>query len=86
MAQRKPEAAEPLYRQALAIAEKAHGPNHPDAAKALFGLGVALERDGQTTEAAECLRRALTIRRDLLGPQHPDTREAARAFAALRQG
>jgi non-specific serine/threonine protein kinase/serine/threonine-protein kinase len=34
VAQRRPTAAEPLYREALAVAEKAHGRDHPDVAKA----------------------------------------------------
>jgi uncharacterized protein HemY len=34
MAQGQPQAAEPLYREALAVAEKAHGNDHPDVAEA----------------------------------------------------
>jgi non-specific serine/threonine protein kinase/serine/threonine-protein kinase len=79
-------AAESSYREALAIAEKAHGPTHPDTAEALHGLGVALDRQGRAAEAADCLERALAIRNKLLGPRHPDTRATARAQDALGKG
>ena len=53
--------AEPLYRRALAIAEKAQGPEHPDTVTKVQNLGVMLRDAGKLNEAEELLSRALTI-------------------------
>ena len=82
--------AERHYRDAVRIAEKAHGPNHLDVARALHGLGALLgakqeasthaagEHEAAAVEAAALLERALTIRTARLGTSHPDTQATAR--------
>jgi serine/threonine protein kinase/Tfp pilus assembly protein PilF len=81
------EQAERHYRDALYIAEKAHGPNHVDVARALHGLGALLIADRNASsatdrhEAAAVLERALTIRLARLGPSHPDTQATSRLQA-----
>ena len=64
--------AEPLYKRALAIREKALGPDHPDVAKALNNLAVLYQKQGRYAEAEPLYKRALAIREKALGPDHPD--------------
>ena len=54
-------AAEPLYRRALAIAEKALGPDHPHTATSLENLAGLLESKGDYKGAEPLYRRALAI-------------------------
>jgi len=53
--------AEPLLRQALAIREKALGPDHPDVANSLNNLAGLLETTGDYAGAEPLLRRALAV-------------------------
>ena len=53
---------------ALAIKEKALGPDHPDVGTTLNNLAALYEKQGRTTEAEPLLKRALTIREKALGP------------------
>jgi len=64
--------AEPLYRLALAINEKALGPDHPDVAAVLNNLAALLYAKGDYAEADPSFRRALAINEKTLGPDHPD--------------
>ena len=64
--------AEPLYRRALAIRERALGPDHPDTAKSLNDVANVLEETGRYGEAESLYRRALAIREQALGPDHLD--------------
>ena len=54
--------AEPLYKRALAIREKALGPEHPKVAKALLNYAVLLRATGRSDEAAKLEARAKAIR------------------------
>ena len=65
--------AEPLFRRALAIREKALGPDHPDTAPSLNNLAELLRAQGRYGEAEPLYRLALAIREKALGPDHPDT-------------
>jgi tetratricopeptide (TPR) repeat protein len=65
--------AESLFRQALAIAEKSLGPNHPDTAGSLNNLASLLESQGNFAGAEPLYRRALAICEKTLGPNHPHT-------------
>jgi len=54
--------AEPLYLRALAILEKALGPDHPSVAKSLANYADLLQKTGPTAEADELEERARAIR------------------------
>jgi tetratricopeptide (TPR) repeat protein len=62
----------PYFERALAIAEKALGPNHPDTAISLNNLGGLLQGQGDLPGARPYVERALAIREKALGPDHPD--------------
>jgi len=75
--------AEPLYRRALAIRERALGPDHPDTAKSLNDVANVLEETGRYGEAESLYRRALAIREQALGPDHLDTAQSLDDLATL---
>jgi hypothetical protein len=54
--------AEALYRRALAIREKAFGPDHPYTAETLDGLAKVCEQTGRAAEAQELSARAQRTR------------------------
>jgi tetratricopeptide (TPR) repeat protein len=56
------EEAEPLYQRALAIWEKALGPDHPDVATALENYAVLLRKMGGVAKAGRMESRAAAIR------------------------
>jgi len=60
-AQGKYAEAEPLYQRALAITEKALGPEHPSVAPTLNGMAVVLREQGSYGEADAPFKKALTI-------------------------
>ena len=57
---------------ALAIDEKALGPDHPDVATILNNLGELLWDKGDYAGAEPLIRQALGIGEKALGPDHPD--------------
>jgi tetratricopeptide (TPR) repeat protein len=63
----------PLYERALAIREKALGPEHPDTAESLNNLAELLQNQRDFAGARPFHERALAIREKALGPEHPDT-------------
>ena len=54
--------AEPLYKRALAIWEKALGPEHPHVATILENYAALLRKTERTTEATKMEARAKAIR------------------------
>ena len=54
--------AEPLYRRALTIVEKALGPEHPNVATTLENYAALLRETGRADEAGEMEARAKAIR------------------------
>ena len=64
--------AEPLYSRALAITQKARGPDHPDTANQLHNIASFYGLQGKTAEAERLYRQALSIQEKALGPEHPD--------------
>jgi tetratricopeptide (TPR) repeat protein/CHAT domain-containing protein len=75
--------AEPFFRRALAIYEKAFGPNHPDVAASLHNLATLYTEQGRYAEAEPLYRRALGINEKALGPDHPDVADNLNNLAAL---
>ena len=63
--------AVPLAQRALAIREKALGPDHPDVALALNNLAELYRNQGRYAEAEPLYKRALAIEEKALGPDHP---------------
>jgi tetratricopeptide (TPR) repeat protein len=63
---------EPLYQQALAIDQKALGPEHPSVARDLNNLSLLLYDTNCLAEAEALARRALAIDEASYGPDHPD--------------
>ncbi len=76
----------PLAQRALAIREKALGPDHPDVAASLDAL-AELYLDKQAYARAEPLyERALVIREKVLGPDHPEVAESLNGLALVLTG
>ena len=59
--------AEPLYKRALGISEKALGPDHPDVATDLNNLGSLYDTLGDYDKAEPLYKRALGISEKALG-------------------
>ena len=77
--------AEPLFKRALAIGEKALGPDHPDVATSLNNLAVLYRATGRYAEAEPLYQRALAIGEKALGPEHPDVATRLNNLAVLYQ-
>jgi CHAT domain-containing protein len=75
--------AEPLYQRALAIIEKALGPEHPDTAVSLNNLAFLYDEIGAYGKAEPLYQRALAIREKALGPEHPDTAQSLNNLAMV---
>jgi tetratricopeptide (TPR) repeat protein len=71
-AQGEYEQARRSHARALAIREKALGPEHPDVATSINNLGIVAQLQGEHASARELFARALAIREQALGPEHPD--------------
>ncbi len=76
-------AAEPLYRDALAMRRRLKGDDCLDAAWDLRDLGLLLSEKGDLAAAEPLLRRALAVRRRLLGDEHPHTNLALNDLARV---
>src|SRR5438094_320413 len=79
-------AARPLFERALAIDEKALGPDHPTTAPSLNNLAYLLQAQGDLAAARPLFERALAICEKALGPDHPDTVTVRRNLASLSRG
>jgi tetratricopeptide (TPR) repeat protein len=77
--------AAPLFERALAIAEKALGPEDPDTAVSLNNLGALLRDRGDFAGARPLFERALAIAEKALGPEEPLTAESLNNLALLLQ-
>jgi len=77
--------AEPLLRRALAIDEKALGPDHPGVATALNNLAALLQAKGDYVGAEPLFRQALAVDEKALGPDHPNVARDLNNLAALLQ-
>lgn len=63
---------EPMFRYALAAAERGYGPDHPEAAVALNNLAWLLRSAGRPAAAEPLYRRALAIDERASGPHGPE--------------
>ena len=72
-----------IWRQVLAIAEQALGPNHPDVANSLNDLALLLKNQGQYAAAEPLYRRSLAIREKALLPDHPAVANSLNNLALL---
>ena len=77
--------AEPLYKRALAIKEKAFGPDHPDVAISLSTLAQLYQTQGRYVDAEPLYKRALAIKEKILGTNHPDVATILNHLAFLYQ-
>jgi tetratricopeptide (TPR) repeat protein len=77
------DAAEPLSRRALAIAEKAQGAEHPHTGIRLNNLAFLLQQKGDYDGAEPLCRRALAIAERAQGADHPETGISLNNIAAL---
>ena len=75
--------AEPLYKRALAIYEKALGPDHPHVATSLNNLAGLYVNQGRYDAAEPLFKRALAISEKALGPDHPDVATSLNNLALL---
>ncbi|HKZ80574.1 MAG TPA: tetratricopeptide repeat-containing protein, partial [Pyrinomonadaceae bacterium] len=75
-----------LVERALAIREKALGPNHPLVANSLNSLADFYRSDGSDERAEPLYQRALAIREKALGPDHPDVAASLNGLAKLYRG
>ncbi len=69
--------------RALAISEKALGPDHPDTAMSLNNRGALLQDQGDLAGARLYYERALDICEKKLGLAHPNTQLVATNTASL---
>jgi tetratricopeptide (TPR) repeat protein len=65
--------AEPLFRQAIKIGEKALGKDHAAVAIWYDNLALLFQDQGKYAEAEPLFRRAIEISQNTLGPEHPNT-------------
>jgi tetratricopeptide (TPR) repeat protein len=77
------EEAEPLYQRALAIWEKALGPEHSDVARSLNNLAVLYRNQGKYAAGEPLYQRALAIWEKALGPEHSDVATSLNNLAVL---
>ncbi len=71
--------------RALAIRERALGPNHPDTANSLHCLAVLYDNQGKYMQAEPLYQRALAIRERVLGPDHPTTVLVRENYESLKE-
>ncbi len=69
--QRRLSEAVEVHREAIALAERVRGTEHPAVAVPLASLAVALEELGRLDEALEAARRGLALRRAAYGEDAP---------------
>jgi tetratricopeptide (TPR) repeat protein len=75
--------AKPLYERALAIAEKALGPEHPHTAMSLNNLAGVYRERGEYGKAEPLFERALAITEKSCGSNGPETAISLNSLAML---
>jgi tetratricopeptide (TPR) repeat protein len=72
-----------VARQALSVAEKALGPDHPDVATSLNNLALLYDTQGQYAKAEPLYKRALATYEQALGPDHSSVATSLNNLAEL---
>jgi eukaryotic-like serine/threonine-protein kinase len=72
--------AEAKHREALALAKKLFGPEHPRVAKSLMRLGRELRDQRRVEEAIVTLTEAVAVTEKIFGPEHPDVAEVVNSL------
>lgn len=75
--------AEPLYKRAIALMEKALGLETPLLSAELTNLAALYQRQGRFTEAEPLFKRALSVSEKGLSREHPDVGRALNNLATL---
>ena len=75
--------AEPLYKRALAIREKALGPDHPDVGTSAQQPGRAVSEPGPLRRGRAAVQARPGDREKALGPDHPDVGHSLNNLAEL---
>ena len=75
--------AEPLYKRAIALTEKALGLETPLISAVLTNLAALYQRQGRFTEAEPLFKRALAVSEKGLSREHPDVGRALNNLATL---
>ncbi|QOG16600.1 MULTISPECIES: CHAT domain-containing tetratricopeptide repeat protein [Bradyrhizobium] len=75
--------AEPLYKRAIALMEKALGLETPLVSAELTNLAALYQRQGRFAEAEPLFKRALTVSEKGLSREHPDVGRALNNLATL---
>ena len=76
-------AAEPHYRELLAMRESALGPDHPDIAQSCNNLAELYRVLGRYGDAEKFHRRALGIREARFGGSHPEVAQSLNNLGVL---
>jgi tetratricopeptide (TPR) repeat protein len=77
--------AEGMHREALKLAGKAYGRNHPEVATALDNMSIVAYRQGKLEEAEALERQVLAMRIKTLGRDHPQVAMSLINLAAFLQ-
>ena len=72
-----------VAQEALEVAEKDLGDDHPTVAQSLNNLAVLYQAQGKYAEAVPLHKRALAIKEKALGPAHPNVATALGNMAGL---
>ena len=72
-----------VAEEALTVAEKTFGPEHPDVATSLNNLAELYRAQGKYAEAEPLYKRSLAIREKVLGSNHPDVATTCENMAWL---
>ena len=76
-------AAEPHYRESLAMREAALGPDHPDVAQSCNNLAELYRVLGRYPDAEPLHQRALEIREAAFGAKHPEVAQTLNNLGVL---
>jgi tetratricopeptide (TPR) repeat protein len=77
--------AEPLLKRAIAITEKAYGPDHPQLVSGLQVLALVYQQTGRFAEAEPLLKRAIAIGEKTYGPDDPQFVKNLQGLALVYQ-